>query len=282
MKFKIKKQPKKEKLSEIKLRVVEALQDDAYKGIARIDVDIMRNLGIGRGDAILIKGNRETVAIADRAYPADVGERIIRIDGILRRNAKVGIGDKVILSSADLKEAKKIIISPAQKGITVQSEPESLKKGLLGRVLIKGDFFVLGRVKKKKDLREEEFEDIDDIFGDILGGMGFGNLGGGVSQIKFLVKDTDPNLPVIITEDTKIILEEKFIPISEEDIPKNKLVNLSKLPDLKDFFQLKDIEDLFRITNNVDFVNKFEEPQRRIYLVGNYFLEIKKKSRLKK
>ncbi len=27
---------------EIKLRVAEALQDDAYKGIARIDFDIMR------------------------------------------------------------------------------------------------------------------------------------------------------------------------------------------------------------------------------------------------
>jgi len=67
---------------------VESLQDDAYKGIARIDPEVMRNLGINRGDVVYIKGNRETVAIADRAYPADVGEGIIRIDGILRRNAK--------------------------------------------------------------------------------------------------------------------------------------------------------------------------------------------------
>ena len=79
---------------EIQLKVVEALQDDAYKGIARIDADVMRNLDIRRGDAILIKGSRETVAIADRAYPADVGEGIIRIDGILRRNAKSKISQK--------------------------------------------------------------------------------------------------------------------------------------------------------------------------------------------
>ena len=47
----------------LKLKVVEALQDDAYKGVARIDTEIMRKLGINRGDVILIKGERETVAM---------------------------------------------------------------------------------------------------------------------------------------------------------------------------------------------------------------------------
>jgi len=116
---------------QVQLKVVEALQDDAYKGIARLDAERMRELNINRGDVVLIKGHRETVAIADRAYPADVGEGIIRIDGILRRNAKSGIGDVVTISKADVKEAKKIIIAPAQKGIMVQGDPEGLRKGLL-------------------------------------------------------------------------------------------------------------------------------------------------------
>jgi len=77
--------------NEVQLKIVEAQQDDAYKGIARIDGEVMRELGIRRGDVIIIKGNRETVAIADRAYPVDVGEGIIRIDGILRKNVKTGI-----------------------------------------------------------------------------------------------------------------------------------------------------------------------------------------------
>jgi len=72
------------KPQDIKLKVVEALQDDAYKGIARIDPQIMKILGLARGDIISIKGGRETVAIVDRAYPADVGEQIIRIDLLLR------------------------------------------------------------------------------------------------------------------------------------------------------------------------------------------------------
>ena len=32
----------------IKLKVLEALQDDAYKGIARIDTEVMRALGLNR------------------------------------------------------------------------------------------------------------------------------------------------------------------------------------------------------------------------------------------
>jgi transitional endoplasmic reticulum ATPase len=95
----------KEDIKSVKLKVVEAQQDDAYKGIARIDHEIMKDLDIHRGDVIVIKGNRETVAIADRAYPADVGEGIIRIDGILRRNAKTGIGDIVTVSKVEIKEA---------------------------------------------------------------------------------------------------------------------------------------------------------------------------------
>src|SRR3989344_7493558 len=142
---------------EIQLKVVEAQQDDAYKGIARIDGEVMRELGIRRGDVIIIKGGRETVAIADRAYPADVGEGIIRIDGILRRNAKASIGDSVSITKAEIKEAKKIMIAPAQKGIMVQGDPESLRRGLLGRAVMKGDVIVLGGVQRRRDLISDDF-----------------------------------------------------------------------------------------------------------------------------
>src|SRR3989344_8920195 len=102
--------------NEIRLKVVEALQDDAYKGIARIDPQLMKALGLARGDIILIKGGRETVAIVDRAYPADVGEQIIRIDGLIRRNAKTGVGEQVVIGKAQAKAAVKVLIAPAQAG----------------------------------------------------------------------------------------------------------------------------------------------------------------------
>ncbi len=207
---------------EIQLKVVEALQDDAYKGIARIDANLMRTLDLNRGDVVSIKGSRETVAIVDKAYPADVGEGIIRIDGILRRNAKTGIGDMVLISKVNVKEAKKVMIAPAQKGIMVQGDPESLRRGLLGRSILKGDVVVLGGVQRRRDLMGEDMGDLDDIFGnlnEIFGGMGFGNLGGSVSQIRFLVVNTNPTQPVIITENTEVALSPKAVDVSEESVP---------------------------------------------------------------
>ncbi len=218
----------------IKLKVVEALQDDAYKGIARIDAEIMRELGINRGDVVLIKGNRETVAIADRAYPADVGEGIIRIDGILRRNAKTGIGEVVSVFKADVKEAKKIMIAPAQKGIMVQGDPEGLKKGLLGRTILKGDIVVLGGVQRRRDLMSDEMGDMNDIFGNLnemLGGMGFGNLGGAITHIRFLVISTSPNKPCYISENTEVILNSKAVEISDEKIPEITYEDIGGLND---------------------------------------------------
>jgi len=134
----------------IKLKVMEALQEDAYKGIARIDTEIMQALGLRRGDIISIKGERETVAIIDRSYPADVGEGIIRIDGLIRRNARTSIGEQVSVSKAKVKPAKKVTIAPAQKGVMVQGEPEMFKNGLLGRAATKGDILSLGGVQEEE------------------------------------------------------------------------------------------------------------------------------------
>ncbi len=206
------------KEKKIRLKVVEAQQDDAYKGIARIDNEIMKEIGVRRGDAILIKGNRETVAIADRAYPADVGEGIIRIDGILRKNAKAGISDVVIVKKAEIKEAKKVTIAPAQKGIMVQGDPENLRNGLLGRTVVKGDVVVLGGVQRRKDLMSG-FDDFGDIFGDFFNNMGFGGLGGGVTQIRFVVVSGNPSGPIQITENTEVLLNPKAVDISEDTIP---------------------------------------------------------------
>ncbi|MEK6875726.1 MAG: CDC48 family AAA ATPase, partial [Nanoarchaeota archaeon] len=226
----------------MQLKVVEALQDDAYKGIARIDSEVMRALDVKRGDVILIKGNRETVAIVDRAYPADVGEGIIRIDGILRRNARVSMGDMVSISKASIKEAKKIIIAPAQKGIMVQAEPEALRRGLLGRALIKGDIIVLGGVQRRRDLLSDDFGDINDLFGDMLGNIGFGNLGGGITQIKFVVVNSNPSQPVIVSENTEVSLSPKAVEITDEKIPEITYEDIGGLTD-----EIKKIREMVEI-----------------------------------
>src|SRR3989304_4007794 len=122
---KIEKAPKKSE--GIRLKVVESLQDDAYKGIARIDPTLMKSLGLNRGDVIMVKGQRETPAIVDRAYPADVGEGIIRIDGLIRRNAKTSVGENIVIGKATINPAVKVTIAPAQQGIMVHGDPEMFK-----------------------------------------------------------------------------------------------------------------------------------------------------------
>jgi len=204
----------------IKLKVMEALQEDAYKGIARIDGATMKQIDVRAGDVIVITGSRETVAIVDRAYPADVGEQIIRIDGIIRRNAKTGIGEIATITKADVKEAKKVIIAPAQQGVMIKAGEgaiEILKRGLLGRAVVQGDIVVLGGAQRRHDLMAGSFEDIFNIFGEALGNSRFGFPG--FDSSKFVVASIIPKQPVIITESTELVLNPKAIEISEDKIP---------------------------------------------------------------
>ncbi|MEK6833834.1 MAG: AAA family ATPase, partial [Nanoarchaeota archaeon] len=228
----------------VQLKVVEALQDDAYKGIARIDAELMKELDLKKWDIILIKGNRETVAIVDRSYPADVGEGIIRIDGILRKNAKTGIGEVVSISKAEVKEAKKIMIAPAQKGIMVQGDPQGLRNGLLGRTVVKGDIVVLGGIQRRRDLFSEMGmdEEMGGLLGDVFGNMGFGNLGGGIAQIKFMVVSVNPNQPVRITENTEVSLNPKAVEITEENISEIYYEDIGGLND-----EIKKIREMVEI-----------------------------------
>ena len=227
---------------QVQLNVAEALQDDVYKGIARIDSSVMRSLGVKRGDIISVKGNKETVAIADRAYPADVGEGIIRIDGILRRNARIGIGEIVSISKAEVRDAKKIIIAPAQKGIMVQGDPEGLRKGLFGRALVKGDLIILGGIRRRKDLLSDDFGDLNNAIGSMFENFGFGGLSGGFSQLKFLVVNTSPNGPVLITDKTEVVLNPKAVEMSESSLPE---INYEDIGGLQE--EIKKIREMVEI-----------------------------------
>jgi transitional endoplasmic reticulum ATPase len=219
------KKPEKNDEKEIKLKVVEALQDDAYKGVARIDAETLRKLDLKRYDIITIKGAKETVATVDRAYPADIGQSIIRIDGITRKNAKISIGEIVKIKKADVQEAKKITIAPAQKNIMIQGDGEMLKQNLIGRAFVKGDIIVLGATQRRRDMMGsvDMFDDAEEIFpgfSDIMknfGGMGLG-MGGGLQRINFIVVSTNPSQPVVIAENTEITISPKAVEVSEEKI----------------------------------------------------------------
>ncbi len=201
----------KEKVS---LKVAEAVQDDVNKGIVRIDSNFMKKLGIKPGEIVEIKGEKTTVAIADRAYPGDIGLNIIRMDGLTRRNAKTGIGELIGVSKADIQVAKKITIAPARKGIIVKASPNIFKSGLTGRAVLKGDIISLGGARRRR-MSLSGSPLFDDIFMGSLPihpNFGFGDL-------KFVVASTMPKQAVIIADETEIEFKPEAVDIEEDSVP---------------------------------------------------------------
>jgi transitional endoplasmic reticulum ATPase len=169
---------------EVTLKVVEAYHRDAGRGIARIDMDTMRQLGLVSGDIIEITGHNRAAAIVWPAYPEDRGLGIIRIDGNIRGNAHVGIDDKVVIQKAKSNAAAKITLAPTQPVRIVGGE-EYLMRFLEGRPVQKGEM-----------LRVE-----------MLG-----------NPITFVITATQPAGIVIAGKSTQITLKEKPTVIGERSI----------------------------------------------------------------
>ena len=199
---------------EIKLKVMEAVQDDVNKGIVKTDSTFMKQIGVNPGDIVEVKGERITAAVVDRAYPGDIGLNIIRMDGNTRRNAKTSIGELVTVKKAEVKPAKMVTIAPAIKGVMIKAPPGVFKQGLLGRAIVKGDTVSLGGTTRRKSTMSTNpfFDDIFSMLDESAIGFGFGD-------IKFIVVDCNPKGSVVITEMTDIVLNPQAVDVKEETMP---------------------------------------------------------------
>ncbi len=202
---------KPQEKQEIRLKVMEAVQDDVNKGIVKIDSSFMRQIGVNVGEVIEIKGERSTAAIVDRAYPGDIGLNIIRMDGNIRRNARTSIGEMVIVQKTEVKVAKKVSIAPAHKGVMIKASPELFKQGLLGKALGKGDIVSLGRPRRRVDVHGHEITDIFSMMESQFAGFGFGDL-------KFIVVDTFPKKEVVVvTMETEVEFNPQAVELREDE-----------------------------------------------------------------
>lgn len=187
----------------VRLRVGEVppnAQQDVGKGIVRVDSKIMEELGIKEGDAIKLEGNRQTVGIAARSYPADKGLGIARMDGYMRKNAGTSLGEHVEVQKAEVKEAKKIVLAPAEEGVMMQvSDPNIFKRSLLGRPVMQGDIISPGNQDKPRSFFEDMFETASDNFS-----FSFGDT-------KLTVVKTKPKDAVKITDATEIEMKERAV-----------------------------------------------------------------------
>jgi transitional endoplasmic reticulum ATPase len=123
---------------EVTLRVQEAYHRDVGRGIARIDMETMRHLGMVSGDIIEIEGKGATAtAVVWPGYPSEEGKGLILIDGNIRSNARVGIDDRVKVKKIQAKPAERITLAPTQP-VRITGGEYYLLKLLEGRPISKG------------------------------------------------------------------------------------------------------------------------------------------------
>ena len=210
---------------DISLRVGE-LTDRSESGMSmvRLESKMMTELGIREGDVIELHGKKKTGAIAVRAYPADIGLNLVRMDGITRTNIGVGVGETVKIAKADVKEAKKVVIAPAQKDElleTSQGVADLLKQNLLGRPLTKGDVISPSPASRGRQRQGRQFGDNGmDPFFDIFRSMGINIQEGDFSsfipmqsETRLAIVATQPEGIVKITPNTQIELRKEAVDI---------------------------------------------------------------------
>jgi len=206
---------------ELKLKVGELTgREDFGRGIARLDTNSMKKIGVKEGDLVEIEGKKKSGAVAIRSYPADVGLNILRMDGLVRKNCDASIGEFIKIRKTESKEAKKVTLAPAQRGYMLHISPNLLKQNLFMRPMSKGDIIITNPVFKSRNNN-------NDIFSQMLKDAGFNidiNLGEGVffpmgAETRLVVVKTQPDGIVQITEMTELELLPEAVEVAATKLP---------------------------------------------------------------
>ncbi len=178
----------------LRIRVAEAVQQDVGHGIVRLGAKHLARLGVEEGSVVQMQGKRLTAAVVLSGYAEDEGIDVVRMDGLIRFNAKVGISDLVEITKADWKEAKSVVLAPAQEGLRLEGPGEALRMTLLQRPLVRGDLL-------STSVYKHEPQAPDDLLRSFFMSPAFG-----LMEIRLLVSETVPQGIVRVSEKTRIEL----------------------------------------------------------------------------
>jgi transitional endoplasmic reticulum ATPase len=200
---------------ELKLKVGELTgREDFGRGIARLDSNVMKKVGVKEGDIIEIEGKRKSGAVVIRSYPADIGLNLIRMDGLVRKNCDASIGEFVKIRKSDVKEAKQITLAPAQKGYMLHISPNLLKQNLFMRPMVKGDIIITNPVFKSSSKNHEQ-NDFFSIFGidieEVFLPMG--------TEMRLVVVKTQPEGIAQISDMTEVELLPEAVEVEAARLP---------------------------------------------------------------
>ena len=156
-------------MTEIILKIDEIPQQHVGCGRAIIDPKIIEDQNWNTGQILELTHNKKTHVKLWPGNPEDYGTGIIKIDGITRQNMGAGIGDKISLKSVEAVNAEQITLSPTEK-IAADGLQEYMIYNYLNHVFTTGDSISLNTQ------------------------MG--------SRVQFVITNTKPSKPVIVTEST--------------------------------------------------------------------------------
>ncbi|MCX6678307.1 MAG: CDC48 family AAA ATPase [Methanothrix sp.] len=134
----------------MQLRIAEAYHKDAGKGVARIGADALASLSLENGGVVEIKGKDKIYAIVWPGNPDDPQD-LIRVDGNTRANLGAGIDSKVVVSRAEARPARKIVVAPTRQ-IRLMGGPQYLLRILQGRAVIKGEMLRVEMINSSLNL----------------------------------------------------------------------------------------------------------------------------------
>ena len=182
------------------LKVSEALsQREIGQGIARIDPNVMSELGLNERDIIEINGSKKTAAIVLPSQ-TDIGLGVIRIDGLVRKNSGATIGGEVTIKKAKAVEAKKVVLAPTEDNIRVQGDVRSLFQG---KVMMKGDI-IGSQIRAPRP--NTGFNSLFDELLDFTPAM---------REIRFAVLSTQPGGITVVGQNTEVELHESPVDVSK-------------------------------------------------------------------
>ena len=185
---------------EITLKVAEAIsQKDVGQGVARLDPNVMDDLGINERDLIEIVGERRTAAIALPSQ-TDIGLGVIRIDGLVRKNSGATIGGEVTIKKTKATEAKKVVLAPIENNIRVQGDVRGL---FAGKVMVQGDI-IGSQIRAPRPSMG-----FNSLFDELM------DFTPATKEIKFAVVSTNPKDIVIVGPNTEVQLHETPVDVSK-------------------------------------------------------------------
>lgn len=130
----------------VRLKVAAAMPKDQGRGIVRLNSDVRNHLGLHSGDYVLLKGARETVAVAWPSLKEDEILDMVRMDGLIRNNAGVRLGEMVEVSKTDVSEANRVVLAPSQPVRFQPGFEDYMKQQIINKPVTRGDVILISSI----------------------------------------------------------------------------------------------------------------------------------------